>query len=89
MQLKVEIGSWCEDGLEIGEVITSFDDAEKIGARVGRAVRDFIRRTPMTRGGAHTRIDVVAYYTEREPRAPSAQAKKRRKKKAEADGAES
>jgi hypothetical protein len=89
MQLKVSVTSWGEEGLEIEENITAFEDAEKIGVRVGRAVRDFLRHVPLTRNGAHTRIDVRAEYVEREPRAPAAQAPKRRRKKAESNGAES
>jgi hypothetical protein len=89
MQLKVTVNSWGEEGLDIEENITGFDDAEKIGTRVGRAVRDFLRHVPLTRNGARTHIDIRAEYVEREPRAPAAQAPKRRRKKAEANGAES
>lgn len=86
MQLKVEITSWGEEGLDINETISSFEDAEKIGTRVGRAVRDFLRHVPMTKNGARTQIRIDAAFTEREPRASADGQPKRRRKKANADG---
>ena len=85
MQLKVSVTSWGEEGLDLERIVSSFEDAEKIGTQVGRAVRDFLRHVPMTRSGAHTQIDVRASYVEREPRASAASAgapvpRKRRKK---------
>jgi hypothetical protein len=87
MQLKVTVSSWGEEGLEIDETIGSFEDAEKIGTRVGRAVRDFLRHVPLTRNGAHTQFDVRAGYVEREPRAAADGAPKRKRKKAASHGA--
>jgi hypothetical protein len=82
VQLKVTVHSWGEEGLDIEQTLSSFEDAEKIGVQVGRAVRDFLRHVPMTRNGAHTQIDVRAGYVEREPREPAK--RKGRKSKAAA-----
>lgn len=89
MQLKVEIGGFGNEEIDIEQTITDLDDAEKIGTKVGRSVRDFLRNVPMRRTGSRMTIYVHANWVEREPRMRAEPKPKRRRKKGEADGTDS
>lgn len=87
MQLKVEIGGFGQEEIDIEQTIADLDDAEKIGIRVGRAVRDFLRNVPMRRTGSRMTIFVHANWIEREPRAAAEDKPRRRRKKGADNGA--
>lgn len=89
MQLKVTLllpGNHFleEDAPEF--TITDFQDAEKIGLKAGRAIRDFIRNVPLRAGHHHERVAVDCVWEEQ----AAAEPKPRRRKKAKAsNGSES
>jgi hypothetical protein len=69
MQLKVQVSTNVYEGFELEETLVSFDDAEKIGQKVGRAVRNWIREVPLTKNGRRMRIEVNAGWHEAAQRA--------------------
>jgi hypothetical protein len=87
MQLKVEVGGFGQEEIDIEQTIVDFDDSEKIGLRVGRAVRNFLRNVPIRRASSRMTIYVTAGWVEREPRAAANGAPKRKRKKAASNGA--
>jgi hypothetical protein len=87
MQLKVHVWTPGRPGSVNGETISTLDDAEKIGTRAGRWVRDFLRNVPMRRAGARMQIFVDASWVEREPRANGEGKPRRRRKKGKSNGA--
>lgn len=60
MELHIKVSTNVYEGFELEESIAAVDDAEKIGQRVGRAVRDWIREVPITNSGRHLRLEVDA-----------------------------
>lgn len=44
--------------------LTQLDQAEGIGAKVGRVVRDFVRTRPIRKGGTRLQLDVRATWRE-------------------------
>ena len=70
LHLRVEC-SWDEaDEAVYDEVLTTFDEQEKIGIRVGRLVRDWLRQVPVRRQGDRANIYLAASWDESTPRAP-------------------
>ena len=90
MELHVKADTNVYEGFELEESITGFDDAEKIGLRVGRAVRDWLRAVPISKNRWHMRIQVDAQWrdgkaptvAERAATATDAAARQRRRKRA-------
>lgn len=64
MQLNVKVSTNVYEGFELDQAITGFDDAEKIGQRVGRAVRDWLRAVPISKNGRRMRVDIDAGWAE-------------------------
>lgn len=87
MQLKVEVVGFGQEEIDIEQTISDLNDAEKIGIKVGRAVRDFLRNVPMRRAHSRMNIVVTAAWYEGAPRAAKDGSTKRRRKKGDADGA--
>lgn len=69
MELRVEVSGHREDFERESFIVKGFDDAEKIGTKVGRAVRDWLRRVPVRKQGQRIRVEVNAGWTERASRA--------------------
>lgn len=67
--------------------ITQLDQAEGIGAKVGRVVRDFVRTRPIRKGGTRLQLDVRATWREEPPEAREKPATKRRRKRSKPNGA--
>jgi len=84
VELKVEVSTNVFEGFELDHTITGFDDAEKIGQRVGRAVRDWLRSVPISKNGRRMRIEVDATWQEA-GRVKIAEEKPKRKRKKGAD----
>lgn len=90
MKLEVKVSTNVYEGFELEESITGFDDAEKIGLRVGRAVRDWLRSVPISKNGRHMRLEVDAQWRDGSAVIPAAidgagavmAPKRRRRKKA-------
>jgi hypothetical protein len=86
MQLKIVVNGLGGE-IQENQVIKTFDDLDKLALRVGRAVKAWVRQTPMRKQGSHTELDVRAFWVERgggeaEPEsAGSAPARRRRKGK--------
>jgi len=70
MQLHLQVGFSDEDELVFDDVLASFDEQEKIGLRIGRAVRDWLRRIPHRRQPTRAHVYLDAVWTEADPRAP-------------------
>lgn len=83
MQLHVSLKSWGDDGLDIEQTVTSFDDLDKIANKVGRAVKSFLRAVPVRKQRSRQQFTVDATWTEAAPRAER-KTKKSKKAKAEA-----
>jgi len=74
MQLEVKLLRNGQSLPDVSWTLTRLYEAERIGLRVGRAVRDFIRSTPLRIGPARLRLDVVARWRDGatvEPAAPA------------------
>lgn len=71
-------------------MVTELDQAEKIGHQIGRAVRDFIRSSPLRIGGSRMRFEVACTWRDgakpdavkRDSTTKAAAMKPRRKKRA-------
>lgn len=65
MQLKIEVRG--VSGVELGEnlVVKTFDDLDKLGLRVARAVKAWLRNTPVRKQSSHAVLDLRAYWVER------------------------
>ena len=88
MELNVKVSTNVYEGFKLEESITGFDDAEKIGLRVGRAVRDWLRAVPISKSGRRMRLEVDAAWQDGEKSVPAAidgagavMARKRRRRK--------
>jgi hypothetical protein len=89
MELKVKVSTNLYEGFELEQTIANFDDAEKIGLRVGRAVRDWLRNVPISRNGRLMRLEVGANWLDGDKPVPTAidgagavmKPKRRRRKK--------
>lgn len=86
MQLHLEVGCSWEDDLAFEQVLTSFDEQEKMAIAIGRKVRDWLRQVPVRRQGDRAHIYLNASWDESAPRAAS-KTKKARKSKETADDA--
>lgn len=84
MQLHVQLRSWGEDGLDIDQVVQSFDDLDKIAAKVARSVKAFLRSVPVRKQRSKNTFVVTATWDEVAPRA---ERKTKRSKKAAAEQA--
>jgi len=87
MYLEVSVHLYGAQVAAESWTLTQLDQAEGIGAKVGRVVRDFVRTRPIRKGGTRLQLDVRATWHELEPRAESNGRPKRRRKKAEANAA--
>jgi len=65
MQLKIVVNGL--GGAEIAEntVIRTFDDLDKLAARVARAVKAWVRQVPVRKQGSHATLDLRASWVER------------------------
>lgn len=72
MELNVKASTNVYEGLELEPRITGFDDAEKIGLRVGRAVRDWLRNVPISKSGRRMRIEIDASWSDGQKPVPAA-----------------
>lgn len=88
MELHVEVSTNVYEGFELDQAITGFDDAEKIGARVGRAVRDWLRAVPISKNGRRMRVEISAGWREAPQVKVQEHEPKRRRKKGKVNGAE-
>jgi len=70
MKLVITARTDYREGFELKETVRGFDDAEKIGIRVGRAVRDFVRNVPLSKNGKRIRFDVFAEWRDGKRAAP-------------------
>jgi hypothetical protein len=89
MQLKVTLYTPFVDEFHGGEVsfeVSGFEDAEKIGIKAGRAIRDFIRNVPLRAGNHRAQVSVSCMW---EPKAERAEKPRRRKKAKGTNAAES
>ncbi len=75
MQLKVRLSDTQfhqgDDELENEFEIGQFSDADKIGARFARLIRNFIRETPVRASRHRTRFMVECWWEENETAAPA------------------
>lgn len=90
MQLNVSLYRDGEKLTLSRDALIEFDDADKIGIQVGRAVRDWLRQRPVRASGTRTRFDVHAWWTMGDQHNPAAEGvetvdhspKRRRRKRA-------
>jgi hypothetical protein len=87
MRLEVSVHMYGAQVPAQSWTLTEFDQAEGIGAKVGRVVRDFVRTRPIRKGGTRLALDVRATWREDSPAAPATPATKRRRKKWRSNGA--
>lgn len=87
MELHVKVSTNVYEGFELDQAITGFDDAEKIGLRVGRAVRDWLRAVPISKNGRRMRVEIDAGWAEIPSVAIKETKRSRRRRKAKSNGA--
>jgi hypothetical protein len=83
LQLEIHLANFDDEPIE--QNLTSWDDIDKIGARVATSVRRWLRSVPLRKQGAGSSIQLNARWIERETQAPAAPKAKRRKKAKVAD----
>jgi hypothetical protein len=83
LHLRVEFSDAAEDEPVFDDVLTSFDEQERIGLVVGRAVRDWLRRIPHRRQPTRATVHLEGIWDESTPRATP-----KRSKKAKAEDAD-
>jgi hypothetical protein len=62
MQLEVSVHMYGAKVPAESFTLTHFDQAESIGMKVGRVVRDFIRSRPIRKSGTRLQLDVRAIW---------------------------
>jgi hypothetical protein len=87
MRLEVSVHMYGAQVPAQSWTLTEFDQAESIGMKVGRVVRDFVRTRPLRKGGTRLQLDVRTTWREDAPEAAEKAATKRRRKKGKSNGA--
>jgi hypothetical protein len=87
MRLEVSVHMYGAQVPAQSWTLTQLDQAENIGAKVGRVVRDFVRTRPIRKGGSRLALDVRATWREDAPEAAEKATTKRRRKKGKVNGA--
>jgi hypothetical protein len=83
MELHVELYLPGEEGEEIDQVVSSLSGIDKIAARVGRSVRDYLRTVPVRAQAASFNFAVKAQWHDAAP-APATNGKQPHAKKRKA-----
>ncbi len=73
MQLKVRLYTGDIEQGEINQVIGSFRDILRLGHDTARAVRDWLRRIPMTPHPKHHQVNLYAEWVEDKPKRDTAE----------------
>jgi hypothetical protein len=87
MQLEVSVHMYGAEVPAESFTLTRFDQAESIGMKVGRVVRDFIRSRPIRKSGTRLQLDVRTTWREDSKAAQAEPTTKRRRKKGKSNGA--
>jgi hypothetical protein len=66
MQLHVTVRLPSGEEEPIEQVISSFDDIDRLGARVASATRRWLRSVQVRKGVQHTEVGLAAYFVEGE-----------------------
>lgn len=64
MRLEVSVHLYGAEVPACSWTLTKLDQAESIGAKVGRVVRDWVRQRPIRKGGTHLALDVRCKWQE-------------------------
>jgi hypothetical protein len=64
MRLEVSVHMYGAEVPAQSWTLTELDQAESIGMKVGRVVRDFVRTRPLRKGGTRLQLDVRTTWRE-------------------------